>query len=261
MSCVTFNYINRVVCLEEIVLVYSKLDVAGRNIVSKIKSNKYEIIEVEGSLLTSNPPVDNKEKVYIFLSKHKSKERVKALTCHHPANWTGFNEYGGESFNCAVSAPSIIKGLAQEIQKRVGELEGYEFTLEVSHHGPTPNVPVIFVEIGSCEEDWGNEIAGEIIAESVINFKPSNEGEIVLGVGGPHYAPNFTKWLSEYRIGHVIPKYAVDELTYEAFVNGIEKSIEKVERVLIDWKGLNKTQREKIISFCNTYGIEYYIKR
>jgi D-aminoacyl-tRNA deacylase len=243
---------------EEIELVYSKQDIAGKNIQSKLINCKYKITEVDGSLLTYNPK--EKNKIYIFLSKHKSKERVKALTCHHPANWTSFNDYGGEEYNCSYSAPSVIKGLAVEIKKRINKLEGYEFTLEVSHHGPTPEVPVIFVEIGSCEEDWNNQIAGEIIAESVMEFKPSKEGEIVMGVGGPHYAPNFTKWLSEYRIGHVIPKYTVDELTYESFVKGIEKSTEKVEKVLIDWKGLTKEQREKIIGFCKEYGIEY-IKR
>ena len=244
--------------MEEIVLVYSKQDIAGKNIKSKL-NDKYRIIEIEGSLLTYNPT--EKGKIYIFLSKHKSKERVKALTCHHPANWTSFNEYGGESFNCSFSAPSVIKGLAQEIQKRMNRLEGYEFTLEVSHHGPTPDVPVIFVEIGSCEEDWGNEIAGEIIAESIMEFKPSSEGEIVMGVGGPHYAPNFTKWLSEYRIGHVIPKYAVNELTYESFVKGIEKSTEKIEKVLIDWKGLTQEQRDKIIKYCEEYDIDIIKKK
>jgi D-aminoacyl-tRNA deacylase len=242
----------------EIELVYSKQDIAGKNIASKL-NGKYKLKEIDGSLLTYNP--QEKGKIYIFLSKHKSKERVKALTCHHPANWTSFNEYGGDNFNCSFSAPSVIKGLAEEIQKRIHKLEEYEFTLEVSHHGPTPDVPVIFVEIGSCEEDWNNQIAGEIIAESVMEFKPSTNGEIVMGVGGPHYAPNFTKWLKEYRIGHVIPKYAVEELTYDAFVKGIEKSTEKIEKVLIDWKGLNKEQREKIIDFCEKYGIEYIKKK
>lgn len=253
----TFNFSWRIVCLE-IELVYSKQDVAGKNIANKL-NGKYKIKEIDGSLLTYNPI--EKGKIYIFLSKHKSKERVKALTCHHPANWTSFNEYGGDSFNCSYCVPSIIKGLSEEIQKRINELEGYKFTLEVSHHGPTPDVPVIFVEIGSCEEDWNNQIAGEIIAESIMKFEPSTEGEIVMGVGGPHYAPNFTKWLNEYRIGHIIPKYAVDGLTYDAFVKGIEKSTEKIEKILIDWKGLNKEQREKIIEFCEEYGIEYIKKK
>jgi len=246
--------------LEEIELVYSSLDVAGKNIASKIsKECNYKLTEVNESLLTFNPKENGK--IYIFLSKHKSKEKIKSLTCHHPANWTSFNEYGGESFNCSYSAPSIIKGIAQEIQKRVGKLESYIFTLEVSHHGPTPNVPIIFVEIGSEENDWNNQTAGEIIAEAIMNFKPSEEGEIVMGVGGPHYAPNFTKWLSEYRIGHIIPKYAVDELTYESFVKGIEKSTEKIEKVLIDWKGLNPEQRDKIIKYCDEYNIGYIKRR
>lgn len=246
--------------MEEIELIYSSLDVAGKNIASKIsKECNYKLTEVNESLLTFNPK--EKNKIYIFLSKHKSKEKVKSLTCHHPANWTSFCEYGGESFNCSYSAPSIIKGIAHEMQKRVEKLEDYIFTLEVSHHGPTANVPIIFVEIGSEEKDWNNQIAGEIVAESIMNFKPSTEGEIVMGVGGPHYAPNFTKWLNEYRIGHVIPKYAVDELSYEAFVKGIEKSTEKIERILIDWKGLNPEQRDKIINYCDGYNIEYIKKR
>ncbi|MCX8205932.1 MAG: hypothetical protein N3H30_01755, partial [Candidatus Micrarchaeota archaeon] len=156
-----------------------------------------------------------------------------------------------------VAAPSFITALARTLSQKVAGVPSYVFSFEVTHHGPTGNFPIVFVEIGSCAADWGNEGAGRAIAEAVCSLEAAQDGEVVMGVGGPHYAPNFTKLADKYRIGHIIPKYAVDGLEYGTFAMGIERSTDKVEKVLIDWKGLDGRQREKIARFCDEVGIEH----
>jgi len=239
-------------------IIYSSSDPAARNIVDRLNEmgfNRFPVNPFDGSQLT-HLPEDNKKR-YICLSTHKSERGIKSLTCHHTGNWAGEARFGGDPRDVCIAMPEVAKGIGGEMMKRVHVLPEYSFSLEVTHHGPTGNVPLVFVEIGSCAEDWGNITAGKIIAEALANFEESTEGEVVMGVGGPHYAPNFTKLLEKYRIGHIIPKYAVDGVEYETFVKGIERSTEKTEKVLIDWKGLDGKQREKIIGFCNRYGIDH----
>ena len=237
-------------------VIYSSSDVAGSNIAEKLKEmGGFKPRQIEGSVLFEK--FEDKSGPYIVLSRHSSAKRVRALTCHFPGNWTGEAKYGGRPREVCIALPDLMKSVAMHIRRRIHELEGYEFTLEVTHHGPSGNFPMMFVEIGSCEEDWGNKKAAEIIADAVSNARGGSEGEVVMGVGGPHYAPDFTRVLDKYRIGHIIPQYAVDDLEFETFKMGLERCTEKVERVLIAWKGLDAAQREKITRFCNEYGIEF----
>ncbi|MGB9635117.1 MAG: D-aminoacyl-tRNA deacylase [Candidatus Micrarchaeia archaeon] len=242
----------------EIRIVYSMRDPAALNIAECLEGigfSRYKTEGFEGEGIRFSP--ENKGYAYIMLSRHKSEKGVRAITCHHTGNWTGEALYGGMPRDVCISVPGIERGIAEEVMKRVASVNGYEFTLEVTHHGPTGDFPLLFVEIGSCEQDWRNKDAGMAIAEALNEFEVSGEGEVVMGVGGPHYAPNFTKLIKRYRIGHIIPKYAIDGLEYETFVKGIEKSVEKTEKVLVDWKGLDAGQRSKITKFCGMYGIDF----
>lgn len=239
-------------------IVYSREDPAALNIlrhIEQIGTCNFPIECFFGSALEfcAKNPLD----IHICLSKHKSEKRVRALTCHHTGNWTSEAKYGGRPCEVCIAAPSVATSLARSISTYAGSASAYAFSLEVTHHGPTGNFPIVFVEIGGSEEDWCDKSAGKAVAEAVCSFEICEDGEVVMGVGGPHYAPNFTKLISKYRIGHIIPKYAVDGLEYETFAMGIKRSVDNVEKVLIDWKGLDGPQREKIVKFCNVFGIEH----
>jgi len=70
--------------------------------------------------------------------------------------------------------------------------EGYQVSYEVTHHGPTALVhPSFFVEIGSTEKEWGDPVAGQAVAEAVLNAEPVNAIPLI-GIGGTHYAPRET---------------------------------------------------------------------
>lgn len=243
---------------QKLYLLYSYSDPAAKNIVERLNEigfKRFPIEGFEGSQLHHLP--SNSKEMYVYLSTHKSEKRIKSITCHHTGNWTREAKYGGNPREVSIAMPSVMTGVGREVMKRIGVLKDYTFSLEVTHHGPTAPIPMMFLEIGSCEEDWGNTSAGKVVAEVITFFESASDGEVVMGVGGPHYAPNFTKLVTKYRIGHILPKYAVDDLEYETFVMGIERSTEKVEKVIIDWKGLEGEQRKKIMGFCNRYGIDF----
>ena len=82
--------------------------------------------------------------------------------------------------------------------------------------------------------------------------------ESVVGIGGPHYCPNFNKVQlgSKYAVGHVIPQYAfpVDK---EMIREGVVKTNEKVSKVIIDWKGCGKSsERDDLIRVLKEEGLE-----
>ncbi|MEM3364511.1 MAG: D-aminoacyl-tRNA deacylase [Candidatus Micrarchaeia archaeon] len=243
--------------LNKFSIIFSSSDIAGRNIARMIAEAGYgqALCELPENILYKK--FDDNSGPYIVLSRHSSEKKIRAITCHFTGNWSGEAKYGGNPRDVCIAMPSVMKGVAQYISGKINTLTGYVFTLEVTHHGPTGNFPMMFVEIGSCEEDWGNTQAAGIIADALLNAKESEDGEVVIGVGGPHYAPDFTRLLDKYRIAHIIPQYAVDGLALETFRMGIERSTERVEKVLIAWKGLTAAQREKIIGFCNECDIGY----
>ncbi len=243
-------------CIE---LIFYDEDPAALNIASMLQDegfDRFKTKAVDKNILYSEG-IFEQGKTYIVLSKHKSEKQVRAITCHHTGNWTEEAKYGGKPFSTSISIPNILKGIFMQMLDEIENAPGFAATLEVTHHGPTPNIPIMFLEIGSSRKDWVDENAAKIICSALQEFEPCEEGEVVMGVGGPHYAPNFTRLLDKYRIGHIIPKYAIDGLSYEAFCNGIENCQQKTEKILMDWKGMSAQHREKIAGFCNKYGIEY----
>jgi len=156
----------------DIRIVYSLQDPAALNIANeleKIGTAGFKMEGFDGSQLEFS---GERGRQYIMLSRHKSEKRIRSLTCHHTGNWTGEALYGGKPGDVCISMPSVMCGISGEISKRVGALHEYLFSFEVTHHGPTGDFAVLFVEIGSCEEDWGNRKAGRVIAESIACFEP-----------------------------------------------------------------------------------------
>ena len=72
----------------------------------------------------------------------------------------------------------------------------YEVSYECTHHGPSLNVPTMFVELGSSPQQWSDTKAAEAVAkaamQAIANFGVSEE-KAALGIGGTHYNQQFTK--------------------------------------------------------------------
>ncbi|WP_456368522.1 D-aminoacyl-tRNA deacylase [Thermococcus sp.] len=200
-----------------------------------------------------------KPEIIAFASRHSSKQKLPALTTHVTGNW-GKAMYGGRDESLAVAHPSAMK-LALLKMDELNDL-GWTVCYEATHHGPSElSVPSFFIEIGSSEEEWRNDKAGEIIAETIVyvlknyekaRFKPA------LGIGGGHYAPKQTKRAFETDIafGHIAPKY-VHPVKKELLLRAIERTAQPVEVIYVDWKGSKGETRQLARTLAEELGLEF----
>lgn len=269
------------------VIIYSEINIASTNICKyiidkyefeKIKENewvkknkdkgeKIRIIKVKENVLDFyfNENVD----YLIVASTHKSESNTKSLCVHVPGNWSKA-DLGGEKETLNICYASKMKTILlniYELAKKRSMLNDWEITLEVDHHGPTPpkineKTPIMFVEIGSSEEQWTNQEAISLIGDAIINSISDNTiYPVVLGFGGGHYATKFNKFelnKNSFAISHILPKYSFDtfkENSNKMFKQAIEKNVEKIDKIIMDWKGLKSEQRQLIIDLCEKHKI------
>jgi len=261
-------------------IVASKLDKAGINITTQLSQFR------QNPLLTSmkdSPNFDfylcdqeviytenlNLEKInqydfIIFASRHESTKKEKTLSIHSPGNWRRA-ELGGEEGKVCKTSALFQKQIFEKLNKNANEhnMEDYNITLEATHHGPLINKPCIFIEIGSTEIEWEDRRAGFVIAKTIRDiiqdFKENPYNEIAVGIGGPHYCPNFNKLQldSNIALSYIIPYYVLP-LTEEMIQEAISKTEEEVDFVLLDWKGLgNSEQRQQLIKILDKLYIQY----
>jgi len=223
-------------------------------------------------LLTTNTPLINtnhlEEKfptdLYIYLSRHTSYSKNPGLLTHTTGNWIKEALFGGQPESIAIAPSLAIKKAYLSLKKRSLEfnLTGYPVTMEATHHGPTiMNTPLIFIEIGSSEEQWKNETAAQIVALSaldVINNKLPENVITCLGIGGPHYCPNFNKLIEsrDYATGHIIPKYVLENMNLDMIKNALTRTIPKCTRVVLDRKGIPSVSRQLIDNYLKNNSIE-----
>lgn len=182
----------------------------------------------------------------VIASPHKAASGKPSLTCHVPGNWSKA-KYGGESKKLSIAPALYIRQILLNFKE--ANIEGFDVSLEVTHHGPSIEIPVMFVEVGSSEKQWNNlnvcEKTAEVIMSTLIN--EIEKVPIAIGFGGTHYGAKFTKLIDKVAFGHICPKYAVDSLDEKMILQAYHKTLPKPEKALLDWKGLKSKQREKII--------------
>ena len=265
---------------QKYLLVAGKKDLAGINITTQLSQFRENPL---ASSLKSIPSFDfylvddeiiyteslnlekiNKYDFIIFASKHKSEKREKTLSVHAPGNWRQ-NELGGEKEKICKTSALLQKQILQKLitNSEKYHLKDYKVTLECTHHGPLINKPCIFIEIGSTENEWKYRKAAFVIAktisETINEFKENPYNEIAIGIGGPHYCPNFNKiqLKSNIALSHIIPQYVLP-LKEEMIKEVIQKTDEEVDFALLDWKGLgNAEQRQQVLDILDKLYVEY----
>jgi D-aminoacyl-tRNA deacylase len=244
--------------MEKIALAYSKERFAGQNIADRIREigvpKWATFYEFEEGVCWLDLNKCKEDKV-IVLSTHASAAGTKSLTTHSIGNYSKA-ELGGQDKTLVYSMAKIqtnyLRSLAQRNKK-----EDFTVCYEVTHHGPYSEKEICFIEIGSSEEEWKDEEQGRVIAETVIEntFKENND-KSVIGIGGGHYAPDFTKLAlrKNYSFGHICPQYALEALDS----NLVEQMISKTgaEEIILDWKGL-KSWKQKVVSLCEESGLPF----
>ncbi len=254
-------------------IAYSKLNSAGKLIVEEFRKISFTpqipIIELKKETIFSE---DINEKKYpelrnidflVFASTHKSEKKFPSLCIHAPGNWRDADLGGKPGKICKTSA-FVLKYLFKELNKNYNENKNnlakeYNLTLEVTHHGPLIEIPCCFIELGSSEKEWGDREAAKIVAKTILSLQNftnniTNENWIpAIGLGGPHYAPNFNKIQlnSNYAISHIIPEYDLvyNPLNIENIIKeAIMKTTENVDLILLVWKGCGKSEERKVIT-------------
>ena len=253
---------------QKFLIVASKLDKAGINITTQLSQFgefKFYLCDKE-IIRTENLDLEkiNQYDFIIFASKHRSESKEKTLSIHAPGNWR-LAELGGEKNKVCRTSALFMKHLFEKLHKSASksQLDNYKITMEATHHGPLIEKPCLFIEIGSTETEWANSRAGFVVAraisDAVSDFKENPYREIAVGVGGPHYCPNFNniQAKSNVAISHVISQYAFP-LTEEMIKEAMEKTEEELDFVLLDWKGLGTAeQRQRIIEILDSLHINY----
>ena len=195
---------------------------------------------------------------FIFASKHRSKENTPSFAVHSIGNWHKA-DFGGEERKLCMSSAILLKNLFVELNAN-GKETNYELTLEATHHGPYVGKPAVFVEIGSTENEWNGKLNGEIIAKVIMGGlgNRSNNYKTAVGIGGPHYCSNFNKIVlrTDIAISHICPKYHLENLNQELIKQAIEKTVEKVDFVVLDWKGLG-TEKQRIVDILKNLNLEF----
>ena len=82
---------------------------------------------------------------------------------------------------------------------------------------------------------------------------------MAIGIGGPHYCPNFNKIQlnSNLALSHIIPQYILP-LTEEMVKEALDKTQEEVDFAVLDWKGLgNSEMRQQAIEVLDKLYVRY----
>ena len=188
----------------------------------------------------------------VFASRHSGKK--PCLTVHAIGNY-GKAEFGGRDKTLVKTNSRIIKSYIQQLsklQKERAELKDYLVSLETTHHGPWLAKPALFIEVGCEEKNWNDLNACRAVCETIINASKEKGSEVAIGFGDLHYPHYFTKIALETSIAlsHMCPKHAVDLFDENLFQQMHSSDENKIDFALIDWKSLSKSQRDKIIGFC-----------
>ncbi|MDH7563603.1 MAG: D-aminoacyl-tRNA deacylase [Candidatus Bathyarchaeota archaeon] len=191
-------------------------------------------------------------KLVIFISRHSSLSGKPTLSVHTPGNLSDA-VLGGIPKRVSISPANAMKTALKTMAKLKEERQlAYEVSYECTHHGPSLDAPTMFAELGSAPAQWHDSKAAEVVAHAVI--KASSKFNLpsavaVLGIGGPHYNSRFTHMAleEETAFGHMIPKHAIAEISTETLRHCVERTLEKVECAILDWKGIKGENKQPLI--------------
>ena len=194
----------------------------------------------------------------VFASRHQAKDGTPRLSGHFSGN-SGEAVMGGTSRELAMAAPGALKSFLSKLAR--SPLEGFEVTVEATHHGPTDlTVPSFFAEIGSNEREWSNPDAGKAVARSILELEDLLPPAF-LGFGGGHYVNRQNRLLIDTKIsfGHLFSNYQAENLDFEMIEQAARKS--GAVGAYLDRKSLRSADKRRISEALEEIGIEMMNER
>ena len=171
-------------------------------------------------------------KEVIFPSRHSAASGKPSLTLHYIGTMQvpepEVPPFGGKAGDCPPPNPRLAPWW-RELNKVASDFDGFDLSLETTHHGPWIETPSLFIEIGSTEKTWGHLPAAELLAGIIFRGLGldgglgignwNGEGKVVVTLGGGHYAPrgNMLGMHENVWLGHMLATYA---LPFEKDENG-----------------------------------------
>jgi len=271
-----------------ILIVYSTLDIAGVNIAQQIlthypfikSTQTYQTLplytaDINGhqtilvalqkeAICAQYLPNDFPDaELIVFISRHTSQSGKPTLTVHPPGN-LGAAEFGGYPKTLSV-APALAMQTALQAMahyKARLSLNDYQVSYECTHHGPSLNIPAMFVELGSSPTQWSDTHVAKAVAHSAltaISTFTKTPVSAVLGIGGTHYNEKFTtlSLTGTTSFGHMIPKYALSNIDTDMIKQCIKQTSETVHLALLDWKGIASKDKPNILAVLEQADLPY----
>jgi D-aminoacyl-tRNA deacylase len=167
---------------------------------------------------------------------------------------------GGRPRELGRVNPDLLKNYMIALSKRKTLAEGYQVSIEATHHGPTGLAkPVLFVEIGASERNWGDKKAAAVVADSLMESLTDRKvwSRVALGFGGTHYPEKFRDLLvgGDIALSFVVPRYALDSIDERMMGEMLAKTSVPIRYAALDWKGLG-AHKEKISGLAGQFGLE-----
>jgi D-aminoacyl-tRNA deacylase len=269
-----------------ILLVASNKDVAGLNIKKQILDH-YSFTKTSENF-QENPVYEaelndkkvklvtlNAEPVYaqnltdffspelaIFISRHSSESGTPTLSVHTPGNLDEA-QLGGISRKVSVSPANAMRDALKAMMRLKNEMKlDCEVSYEGTHHGPSLAVPTMFAELGSSPKQWNDLSAAEAVAHAAIEAVSrfgNYPAKAVLGIGGLHYNAKFTRIAFEREVafGHMIPKYAISSIDVVMLRQCVERTLEKVDHAVLDWKGIKGESKSTLAEMLKEIGLPF----
>jgi len=261
----------------EIVIVATRTDPASKNIAERLtdlavweddgdcrRFGDYRLVLLDEKLITLRGVEDRLKEMglspdlIVFASRHQAKDGTPRLCGHFSGN-SGEVMMGGTSRELAVAAPGALKSFISNLAK--SPIEGFEVTVEATHHGPTDlTVPSFFAEIGSTGREWSDPDAGKAVARSILELEDLNSPAF-LGFGGGHYVKRQNGLLLETKIafGHLFSNYQAGDLDLSIVEEAARKS--GAVRAYLDRKSLRSAEKRKISEALDKIGVEMMNER
>lgn len=204
----------------------------------------------------------NDVELVAFISRHSSLSGTPTLSVHAPGN-LGEAELGGIAKKLSVAPANVMRDVLAAMMRFKEEMRlKYEVLYECTHHGPSLDAPAMFAELGSSVTQWNDLKAAEAVAHATMtaisNFG-SFGAKAVVGIGGPHYQSKFTRVALEHDIafGHMIPKHAVSTVDSTTLRQCRERTLEKAELAVLDWKGIKGENKMPLIEMLKEAGLRF----
>ena len=260
-----------------IIFMVSKRDMAGQNAASELRKlvqlsghsagrEHFDLVGKECMLMEIDVDIVHVGRMVeefhpplvIHLSRHSSVAGIPTLSVHVSGNISDA-QLGGEPRNISIAPATAMLTALRELQKQK-ETYNLDFNVcyEATHHGPSLDVPSMFIEIGSSEERWRQEDAGQAVARAALAAAMiTPTGHAAMGLGGTHYCSKFSQLALERSqpFGHILPKYALKDVDGAFLSYALGRTLEPVDRILIDWKGISGDDKERLLPEVEKLGL------